>query len=167
SAYPSAAPYTQQPASVQAPSPAPAPARADTDGVELRKNANATVGVSDRVRFIRLTYLHLLMAILVFAGLEWVVQTKFADTIVNPFTDWALEGRNWGIVLGVFMAVSWVADRYASKAKNRAAQYFGLLLYVCAEVAIFIPLLALVKYYTNDVLASGGGNPNILRDAGF
>src|SRR5207237_6768691 len=93
SAYPSAAPYTQQPASVQAPSPAPAPARADTDGVELRKNANATVGVSDRVRFIRLTYLHLLMAILVFAGLEWVVQTKFADTIVNPFTDWALEGR--------------------------------------------------------------------------
>ena len=168
--YPSAAPYvTPAPASTAVPSSAPAPAkRADTQR-ELTKSESATAGVSDRVRFIRLTYLHLLFAILVFTGLEYVVQTTpvLVDKLVNPFTTWALTGRNWGLVLLAFMGVSWVADYYASHAKSRAAQYFGLLLYVCAEVAIFVPLLAIVSFYTQDILASGGADPHILRDAGF
>ena len=132
------------------------------------KEADATVGVSARVRFIRLTYLHLLFAILAFAGLEYLLMTNaFLGTHVSaPLVEFALGVRwHWGVVLGVFMAVSWVADYWASHASSRAAQYLGLLLYVCAEALIFVPLLAIVEWKTAALLARGGSEPHIIRDS--
>jgi uncharacterized protein len=132
--------------------------------------ANATQGVSNRTRFIRLTYLHLLGAILVFAGLLWLLMnnTFLATKVSAPLVKFALGGRwNWGVVLAVFMAVSWVADYWASHATSRATQYLGLGFYVVAEALIFVPLLAVVAWKTQVIIAKGGGHPNIIRDSAY
>ena len=133
-------------------------------------NADATKGASDRVRFIRLTYLHLLGAILAFAGLLWLLMnnTFLATKVSAPLVKFALGGRwNWGVVLAVFMAVSWVADYWASHATSRKVQYAGLAFYVVAEALIFVPLLAIVAWKTQVIIAKGGGNPNIIRDSAY
>ena len=132
--------------------------------------ANATTGVSNRVRFIRLTYLHLLGAILAFSGLLWLLMNNafLATKVSAPLVKFALGGRwNWGVVLAVFMAVSWVADYWASHSTSRPVQYLGLAFYVVAEALIFVPLLAIVAWKTQAIIAKGGGNPNIIRDAAY
>ncbi|HWU88171.1 MAG TPA: Bax inhibitor-1 family protein [Kofleriaceae bacterium] len=130
--------------------------------------ANATMDASDRVRFVRLTYLHLLGAILTFSGLLYLLMTNRAlyTNVSIPFIKFALGGRwNWGVVLAAFMAVSWVADYWASHARSRGMQYAGLGIYVVAEALTFVPLLAIVAVKTASIIARGGGDPNILRDS--
>ena len=148
----------------------------DSSDGSLRKNANATVGQSDRLRFIRLTYVHLLGAILVFAGLEWCLFNikPLVMKVSIPLVTFALGGAdgshgrfNWAIVLGVFMVVSWLADYWARHSTSKPMQYAGLGLYVIAEALIFVPLLAIVQWKTQMILAKGGGDPNIVRDAAF
>ncbi len=46
-------------------------------------------------------------------------------------------------------------------------QYAGLGIYVVAESLIFVPLLAIVAAKTYAILARGGHEPHIVRDAGF
>ncbi|HSR97973.1 MAG TPA: Bax inhibitor-1 family protein [Kofleriaceae bacterium] len=165
--YPQAPPYGgygQAAAAASFPSGAQAPQDRAIPG------ANATVGVSDRVRFIRMTYLHLLGAILVFAGLLYLLMTN--ETLIAkvslPLVNFAFGGRwNWGIVLLAFMAVSWLADYWATHATSRATQYAGLGIYVVAEALIFVPLLAIVAAKTYVILARGGHEPHIVRDAAF
>lgn len=129
--------------------------------------ADATSGRSPRVRFIRLTYLHLLFAILGFAGLLALFMGPLAD-LFKPFVTFATDGNwQWGVVLASFMAVSWVADYWASHATSRITQYLGLALYVVAEAIIFVPLLAIVEWKTKAILAQGGEPPNIIRDSAF
>jgi FtsH-binding integral membrane protein len=132
----------------------------------IRKEA--TGGVSDRARFIRLTYLHLLLAILAFGGLMYLLMTQelLVTRVSAPLVAFALGGRaHWAIVLVAFMAVSWVADHWASSASSRAMQYAGLAFYVVAEALIFVPLLAIVEWKTRAILAQGGTEPHIVRDA--
>ena len=183
-------PYGQQPQQPQYPqappgfgggglSASPTPMGQDPDdddaGDSLRQNANATVGQSDRVRFIRMTYLHLFGAILAFAGLEWCMFNvkPLVMKVSVPFTVFALGGAdghgryNWGVVLLGFMAVSWIADYWARHSTSRVMQYLGLGFYVCAEALIFVPLLAIVQWKTQAILAKGGGNPNIIRDSAY
>ncbi|MBK7535777.1 MAG: US12 family protein [Myxococcales bacterium] len=136
----------------------------------LRDDAHATAGSSDRRRFIRLTYLHLLLAILAFSGLEYLLMTNevLVSKISMPFISFALGGRwNWGVVLAVFVGVSWVCDTWASHARSRGMQYAGLAVYVVAEALIFVPLLAIVAYKTQSILARGGQDPHIIRDAAY
>jgi FtsH-binding integral membrane protein len=132
-------------------------------------DANATAGVSDRVSFIRKTYLHLLGAIVAFAGLLYLLMTNatLVTKVSLPLVTFALGGPrwHWGVVLAAFMAVSWLADAWASHATSRAMQYVGLAIYVVAEALIFVPLLAIVALTTHDILARGGNEPNIIRDA--
>jgi uncharacterized protein len=148
------------------------PASSEPAGGRGIPGADATVGVSERVRFIRLTYIHLFGAILVFAGLLWAFMTIpfLIEHVSAPLFLFALDvkphtGYNWGIVLAAFMAVSWVADYWATHTTSRAMQYVGLGLYVLAEALIFVPLLALVALKTHDILAKGGQEPHIIRDA--
>lgn len=178
--------YPQQPAPPQggfgglSASPVPTKDRDDDDDDDdnddnessgnLRQNANATMGQSDRVRFIRRTYIHLFGAMLAFAGLLWClfkVPVLFTKVTV-PVVTFALGGRwNWAVVLVVFMVVSWVADYWARHASSKPMQYVGLGLYVVAEALIFTPLLVIVMIKTESIIAKGGGNPNILRDSAF
>jgi len=44
------------------------------------------------------------------------------------------------VMLG-FMGVSWLANSWATSDASQSLQYVGLLLYVVAEAAIFVPLL--------------------------
>lgn len=130
--------------------------------------ADATSGQSQRVRFMRLTYLHLFLAILAFAGLEYLLFTNslLAQKVSAPLVKFALGGRwNWGVVLGAFMGASYIADRWANSATSRGVQYAGLAFYVIAEALIFVPLLAIVEWKTQAILAKGGGNPHIIRDS--
>ncbi|MBA3539391.1 MAG: Bax inhibitor-1 family protein [Deltaproteobacteria bacterium] len=162
--------YPQQQGSGREPQHAAygAPASSGTESGSLRSSADATVGVSDRVRFIRLTYIHLFSAMLVFAGLLTMlfkVPVLFSKVSL-PLTTFALSGRwNWGVILVAFMVVSWVADYWASHATSRTMQYVGLGVYVVAEALIFVPLLWIVQVKTAAIIAKGGGDPNILRDS--
>lgn len=96
---------------------------------------------ADRVTFIRRTYAHLAGALAVFALL--------CTVIINSPLGTAMLGMlgtgkwSWLIVLGAFMVVSMVAQRWANSATSKGTQYFGLGLYVVAEALIFTPLLML------------------------
>jgi FtsH-binding integral membrane protein len=130
--------------------------------------ADATVGVSARVRFIRLTYLHLFAAILAFTGLEYLLLTNhtLVEKVSIPLVRFAFAGRfNWGIVLAVFTGTSIATHWLAQHTHSRPLHYLGLALYVLAEALIFVPLMAIVIVHTQEIVARGGGNPNILRDA--
>lgn len=98
-----------------------------------------------RQTFIRRTYLHLATAILSFVILEAVLLRlpgieRLVDTMIG----------GWLFVLLAFMAVSWVADKWARSNVGQGMQYLGLGLYVVAEAVIFVPLLHVAMYRVGD-----------------
>lgn len=117
----------------------------------------AEASASERLAFIRKTYLHLGGAVLAFVALEAaLLNSPLAEPIVRLF----LGGRlSWLVVLAGFMAVGWVADRWARSATSPAMQYAGLGLYVVAEAIIMVPLLYVAAHYA--------GDPNIIPTAGL
>jgi FtsH-binding integral membrane protein len=110
--------------------------------------AVATAGVDERMRFIRKTYAHLLGALLAFVGVMWgLQQTQFAE----DFTIWAWGGGqyNWLLVIGGFMLVSWLADKWSHSDTSVATQYVGLIVYVVAQAIIFTPLIHIAAFYSD------------------
>jgi FtsH-binding integral membrane protein len=97
---------------------------------------------SERVGFIRRTYLHLALAVAAFAlieaGLLTMLPAETLESIVG-----SMFGSRWGwlIVLGAFMGVSWLANSWARSSTSLGIQYAGLSLYVVGESVIFLPLL--------------------------
>lgn len=112
-------------------------------------NAVATVGVNERVAFLRRTYAHLAVAILAFV----VVTYAFMQTDASrKFTVWALSGgMNWLMVLGAFMVVGFITDKLARSDTSVGLQYLGLGLGVVAEAIIITPLLYVAMLYAQDV----------------
>lgn len=108
--------------------------------------AVATLGVSERVGFLRRTYAHLGVALLAFAALTGgLMQTKFS----LEFSAWALKGKwTWLAVLGMFMAVGYIAERMAHSETSAKVQYAGLGIAVFAQALLLQPLLwvAMVKF---------------------
>ena len=108
-----------------------------------------------RAEFIRRTYTHLGGAILAFIALEfYLLNASWAPDLVNLM----IGGRfSWLIVLGAFMAVSWMADSWARSNASQGKQYLGLGLFVVAEAIIFLPLLFIAAYYSSpDVIPMAG-----------
>lgn len=103
---------------------------------------------SDRAKFIRLTYLHLLGAVLAFIGLEAFllslpqVPDAVALVLGNRF--------GWFIVLGAFIGVSYIANSWAANSASVGMQYAGLSLFVVAEAVIFVPLLYIAGEFTKE-----------------
>ena len=93
---------------------------------------------SARAEFIRKTYGHLAGAIAFFVILESMFLSlglgNAAPTILGT------SRFSWLIVLGAFMLVSWVAERWATNGTSMAMQYAGLVLYTVAEAVIFLPM---------------------------
>jgi FtsH-binding integral membrane protein len=118
--------------------------------------ANADV----RALFLRRTYLHLLGAILAFAAIDATILYAF-DAQLAAIVPRLMGGYTWLLVLGGFMFVSFVADRWAHSNTSRQMQYLGLGLYVLAEAIIFIPLLYIAQHYF------GGPDSNLLLSAGI
>jgi hypothetical protein len=112
-----------------------------------------------RSAFIRRTYAHLAGAVLVFAALEWVLLVPLRETSEKLIFAMLGTRFSWLFVLGAFMLVGWIADKWARTAVSPAKQYAGLALYVVAEAIIFLPLL-----YAAAVLT---GDPNLIPTAGI
>ncbi len=108
--------------------------------------------LADRLGFIRKTYLHLAVAIALFAILEFVLLNVFAAQLPTWIT--AISGMGWLVVLGAYMVVSWVAERWAKSSTSLGMQYAGLGLFTVAEAAIFLPLLYIANTYFAGTIAS-------------
>jgi hypothetical protein len=110
--------------------------------------AVATVGVNERVSFLRRTYAHMGIAILGFVAVTYgFMQTDLA----LQFSSWALRGSlNWLMVLGLFMVVGYLTDRLARSDTSVGLQYLGLALGVVAQAIIITPLLFVAMIYSRD-----------------
>ena len=98
-----------------------------------------------RSTFLRKTYTHLAGAIGAFVVLSaLLMQLGLGQKMV---ASGLLSGWSWLIVLGAFMFVSHVADRWAHSAASLQKQYMGLGLYVVAQALIFTPLLFVATAY--------------------
>jgi FtsH-binding integral membrane protein len=105
------------------------------------EGAVATVGVSDRVAFLRRTYAHLGVALIAFAAIAGGMMRFMPETSFK-FSRWALTGRwNWFLVLALFMIVGYVAERLARSETSRGLQYVGLGVATVAQGVILQPLL--------------------------
>jgi hypothetical protein len=110
----------------------------------------------ERAGFIRRTYLHLAGAILLFVVLEYLLlHAPFTPKLITLM----LGSRfSWLIVLGLFMGVGYVADRWARSNTSTGMQYLGLGLYVLVEAIIFLPLMFVATVVLKDptVIPSAG-----------
>jgi FtsH-binding integral membrane protein len=104
---------------------------------------------ADRAQFIRRTYMLLAAAILAFIGVEAFF---FASGIANLITSVIFSGgaMGWLLVLGLFMLVSFLANRWATSDTSKAVQYLGLAIFIIAEAIIFVPLIMISTYYAGD-----------------
>lgn len=109
----------------------------------------AQLSAEQRAEFIRKTYHHLAGAILVFAVLEYFL---INSPIAAPLAQMMTGGYSWLIVLGLFMGVSYIADKWARSSSSLHMQYAGLALYVFAESIIFVPLLLFVSMIAPGIL---------------
>ena len=96
---------------------------------------------SERATFIRRTYSHLTGAVFALMAIEFFLFTVVPRETMNGLVKTMLSGYGWLIVLGAFMAVSWVARSWASSGGSIGKQYAGLGLYVIAEAVILLPAL--------------------------
>ena len=115
----------------------------------------SALSAETRAEFIKKTYAHLAMAIAALVGLELLAFGLMPEPAVNRVVEIMMGGRfNWLIVLGAFMAASYVAHKWAANGASVGQQYAGLALYVVAETIILFPLLAIAGFYANADLDS-------------
>lgn len=108
----------------------------------------AEVAVSDRVAFLRKTYLHLAGAVSLFIMLELIIFNAFGDTINTKVLP--LFFGNWIsslVIFGLFIGGSMLATSWANNAPTLGKQYLGLGLYVLVWTVVFIPVLAIASTY--------------------
>ena len=114
----------------------------------------AEAPLETRTDFVRKTYTHLAGAIGVFAALEWVLlQIIPAHSVLGLLQS---SPYSWLMVLGAFMAVSWIANKWANGGASKTMQYAGLGLYVVAEAVIFLPMLMMATLYDPAAIGKAG-----------
>ncbi len=96
---------------------------------------------SERAGFIRRTYMHLTGAVLALIALEAVLFSVVPAATMQNLVATMTSGYGWLIVLGAFMAVSWMARSWANSGRSSGIQYAGLGLYIVAEAVILLPML--------------------------
>ena len=111
---------------------------------------------SVRAQFIRQTYFHLGGAIAAFIAIESILlQLPGIDSMVMKMTG----GMGWLLVLGAFMAVSFIANKWAMSDSSKTMQYMGLGLFTIAEAIIFLPLIYIALTYVpagSELVAQAG-----------
>lgn len=104
---------------------------------------------AQRAQFIRKTYLLLAAAILAFIGVEaFLFVSGAAGLIANVIFSGGAIG--WLLVLGLFMGVSFLANRWATSDTSTLVQFLGLGIFIVAEAIIFVPLIMISTYYAGD-----------------
>lgn len=118
----------------------------------------ANAAPAERAAFIRRTYMLLAAAILAFIAFEgFLFVSGIADLIANVIF---VGGRiGWLLVIGLFMLVSYLANRWAVSETSSLTQYLGLGIFVVAEAVIFVPLLYIAVYFS--------GDPGVIVKAGI
>jgi len=112
-------------------------------------NSAADALPANRAQFIRRTYMLLAAAIAAFIGVEvFMFSTGAAQMIAAVM--FKSGGMGWLVVLGLFMLISYLSERWASSEVSAATQYLGLGVYVVAEAIIFVPLLFIAAYASGD-----------------
>lgn len=112
-------------------------------------NSVAEAAPVERAAFIRKTYTLLAVAILAFIGVEaFFFATPIAGAIAGLLFSGGAIG--WLVVLGLFMGISFLANRWAVSETSSAVQYGGLALFIVAEAVIFVPLITVATYYSGD-----------------
>lgn len=112
-------------------------------------NTAANALPAERASFIRKTYLLLAAAILAFIVVEVFL---FASGAANMIANLIFSGGaiGWLGVLGLFMGVSYIARTWATSEASKATQFFGLGLAIVGEAIIFVPLLTIAAYRSDD-----------------
>lgn len=106
-----------------------------TERVDVASEAE----VEERLAFIRRTYLHLTGAVAAFIAM---LTFFFQADLARPMSALMLGGQfSWLITLGLFIGVSWIANRWAMRGGSQPMQYLGLGVYVVAQSAITTPLV--------------------------
>ncbi len=115
----------------------------------------AQAAENERADFIAKTYMHLAGAIGAFVAIEAVLfhipglQERALQLMLGTQLSWL-------VVLGLFMAVSWVANSWATSAVSVPTQYMGLGLYVVAQAIIFIPMLFFANMMDPMIIPTAG-----------
>ena len=119
----------------------------------------AEAGTSERMAFIRRTYIHLFGAIFIFTAIEALIFASGAAASIAQ----ALMG-SWLIVIIAFIGVSFLANWWATRDTSPELQYAGLGIFIVVEAIIFLPLLylAVARGGGIDVIVSAGSVTAIL-----
>jgi len=114
--------------------------------------AVATLGVSDRVSFLRRTYAHLGGALIAFALLTGAIM-KFA-----PGFSWSVATVSPWVAIILFVLVNMGAQRLAMSETSRGLQYLGLGLAVGAWSLLLQNMIwfVMLKFGTNAMVAADG-----------
>ena len=116
------------------------------------------------MRFYPSYYAHLAVAILGFIAVEYyLVYSPFAAKLASSMT----SGFSWLIVLGLFMGVSYIANKLAVSQTSQQMQYLGLGLFVIAEAIVFLPLLYIATFYAGDGVIGTAGLMTLLLAGGI
>ncbi len=116
----------------------------------------AAAATDDRVRFIRNTYLHLAGAVFAFVMIELLLFNMAPGLIAHVSGLMMGSQISWLIVLGAFIAVSYIAEKWATSNQSVGTQYAGLGLFVVAEAIIFIPLLYIANTFAPGAIQGAG-----------
>ncbi|MEO7931702.1 MAG: Bax inhibitor-1 family protein [Chthoniobacterales bacterium] len=103
---------------------------------------------ADRAAFIRKTYAHLAGALALFTVLEGIFLNMGLG--VQAIQLLGTSRYSWLMILGGFMLVSWIAERWANNGTSLPTQYAGLALYTVAESLLFLPLITMALLMTGD-----------------
>lgn len=119
--------------------------------------AVATLGVSDRVTFLRKTYAHLGVALILFAGLT-AVMINFATEFSLRWAMWSGRGMNFLFVFIAFFVANMGAQKLAQSETSRGVQYLGLGLMVTVWSFLLQPMIwvAMFKFGNPATIFAGG-----------
>lgn len=109
----------------------------------------ADAAPSDRVAFLKRTYIHLAMAVYALVGLEFIYfQIPGIDDLMMTL----FQSRwGWLLVLGGFMLIGNIAERMAQSRSSLQTQYAGLGLYVVGQSVVLLPLLWIANHYATNL----------------
>jgi FtsH-binding integral membrane protein len=119
--------------------------------------AVATLGVSDRVAFLRKTYGLLGVSLIAFAAFTAGILNFMTETSYR-FSEFAFRGQwTWILVLVMFMVVGMVSQRLAMSQTSRGLQFVGLGISVLAWSILLQPVLwvLMVKFGNPEALFTG------------
>lgn len=128
-----------------------------TDIHSYRVPVVADTPETERAEFIRKTYFHLAGAIGLFVILEGLFLKMGLGEVALQVL--GASKYSWLMVLGGFMFISWIAEKWATSSTSLGMQYAGLALYTVAEALIFLPMIVIAVSMTGDF--------SLITQAGF